>query len=64
MGVVKGQGHVVSPVSNLFPFLIHINQTNSSRKTDILKFDIKKNKVKVMGEVKGQGHITDPVSKW
>ena len=57
MGVVKGQGDVVSPVSNwLTSFLFHINQTNNFWDTAISKFVLEKSKVKVMGEVKGKFH--------
>ena len=53
MGMVKGQGHIVGPESNWFnSFSFHINQTNTSWDTHILKFDLEKPKVKVMGEVK------------
>ena len=57
MGVVKGQGDVVSPVSNwLTSFLFHVNQTNNFWDTAISKFVLEKSKVKVMGEVKGKFH--------
>ena len=63
MGMVKGQGHTVSPVYNLSTYLsFHINQTNNSWNTAISKFDIEKSKVKVMGEDKGWGHIVQTVS--
>ena len=40
MGVVKGKGHIVCPVSNWFAsFLFHINQTNNSWDRAISKFD-------------------------
>ena len=62
MGVVKGQDHTVSPVSNWFAFfLVHINQI-TIQDTAILKFHLEISKVKVMGEVKGQGHIVHPES--
>ena len=63
MGMVKGQGHTVSPVSNLFTYLsFHINQNNNSWNIAISKYDLEKSKVKVMGEVKGWGHIVQTVS--
>ena len=63
MGVVKWQDYVVNPVSNWFiSFLLHINQTNNSWDTAILKFDLEISKVKVICEVKGQCHIVYPVS--
>ena len=63
MGVVKGQGHTIGPVSyQLTSFLFHINQTNNSGDRAILKFDLETSKVKVMSEVKGQCHILYPVS--
>ena len=63
MGVVKGQGHTIGPVSyQLTSFLFHINQTNNSRDRAILKFDLESSKVKVMSEVNGQCHILYPVS--
>ena len=63
MGVVKGQGHTIGPVSyQLTSFSFHINQTNKSGDRAISKFDLETSKVKVMSEVKGQGHILYPVS--
>ena len=63
MGVVKGQGHTIGPVSyELTSLSFHINQTNNSGDRAILKFDLETSKLKVMGEVKGQGHILYPVS--
>ena len=63
LGVVKGQGHTIGPVSYYFAsFLFHINQTNNSWDTAISKFDLETSKVKVMSEVKCQGHILYPVS--
>ena len=63
MGMFKGQGHPISPVSNWFAFLsIHINQTNNYWDIAVSKFDLEKSKVKVMGGVKGQGEIVDSVS--
>ena len=63
MGVVNDQGHIVSPVSyQCASFSFHINQTNNSWDTAILKFDPETSQVKVMSEVKGQGHILYPVS--
>ena len=63
MGVVKGQGHTICPVSYyLTSFSFNINQTNNSGDRPISKFDLKTSKVKVMKEVKGQGHILYPVS--
>ena len=54
MGVVKGQGHTVGPVSYYRDsFLFPINQTNNSWDTAISKFDLETSKVKVMSEVKG-----------
>ena len=47
MGVVKGQGHTIGPVSY---------------DRSISKFDLETSKVKVMSEVKGQDHILYPVS--
>ena len=60
MGVVKRQGHIVSPVSNCFPSsLFYINQNNNFWDTaTVSKFDLEKSKVKVMGKVKGL------VSEW
>ena len=70
MGVVKGQDHTVSPVSNWFAFFcftvspvsnwfafLLFQSENNSWDTAILKFDLEKSKVKVMGEVNGRGHI-------
>ena len=58
MGVVKGQGHTIGPVSyQLTSFSFNINQTNNSADRAISKFDLETSKVKVMREVKGQGHI-------
>ena len=63
MGVVKGQGHTIGPVSyKLTSFSFHINETNNSGDRAILKFYLETSKVKVMSEVKGQGHILYPVS--
>ena len=63
MGVVKGQGHTIGPVSyELTSFSFHINQSNNSWDRAISKFDLETSKVKVMSEVKGQGHILYPVS--
>ena len=63
MGVVKGQGHTISPVSyQLTSFSFHINQTNNSGDRAISKFDLETSKVKVMSEDKGQGHILYPES--
>ena len=63
MGVIKGQGQTVGPVSYWFAwFSFHISQTNNSWDTTISKFDLQTSKVKVMSEVKGQGHILYPVS--
>ena len=63
MGVVKGQGHTIGPVSyKLTSFSFHINQTNNSWDRAISKFDLETSKVKVMSEVKGQGHILYPVT--
>ena len=63
MGVVKGQGHTIGPVSYwLTSFSFHINQTNHSWDRAVSKFDLETSKVKVMSEVKGQGHILYPVS--
>ena len=60
MGVVKGQGHTIGPVSyKLTSFSFHFNQTNNSWDRAIFKFDLETSKVKVMSEVKGQGHPTD-----
>ena len=43
MGVVKGQGLIVSPVSNWFAFFsFHINLTNNSWDTAISKYDLEK----------------------
>ena len=65
MGVVKGQGHVVSPVDNSFTsFWLHISQTNNSWDTTFSKVDLEKSKVKVIGEVKGQGPIVHPAFNW
>ena len=61
MGVVKGQGHTIGPVSyRLTSFSFNINQTNNSGDRAISKFET--SNVKVMSEVKGQGHILYPVS--
>ena len=58
MGVVKGQGHTIGPVSYLLTsFSFHIYQTNNSGDRAISKYDLETPKVKVMSEVKGQGHI-------
>ena len=55
MGVVKGQGHTIGPVSYQFTsFSFHINQTNNSWDRAISKFYLATSKVKVMSEVKGQ----------
>ena len=63
LGVVKGQGHTIGPVSYQFTsFSFHINQTNNSWDRAISKFYLATSKVKVMSEVKGQGHILYPVS--
>ena len=44
MGEVKGQGHMVHPVSNrCTSFLFHINQTNHSRDMSNRVFDLEKN---------------------
>ena len=66
MGVVKGQGHTISPVhvSYLTSFLFHIYQTNNAWDRAISKFELETSKFKVMSEVKGQGHILYPVSNW
>ena len=53
MDVIKGQSHIISPVSYLLDsFSFHINQTNNSRDTAISKFDLEISKVKVMSEAK------------
>ena len=58
MGVVKRQGHTISPVPyQLTSFSFHINQINNSGDRAILKFDLETSKVKVMREVKSQDHI-------
>ena len=63
MGVVKGQGHTIGPVSyQLTSFSFNINQTNNSGDRAISKYDLLTSKVKVMSEVKGKGHILYPVS--
>ena len=63
MGVVKGQGHTIGPVSyQLTSFSLHIKQTNNSWDISVSKFDLETSKVKVMSEVKGQGPILYPVS--
>ena len=63
MGVVKGQGHTIGPVSHqLTSFSFHTNQTNNSWDRTISKFDLEISKVKVMSEVQGQSHILYPVS--
>ena len=63
MGMFKGQGHIVDPVSSWFTsFLFHINQINNSWDTAISKFYLEKSGVKVMIKMKCQGHIVDPVS--
>ena len=65
MGVVKGQGHTIGPVSyQLTSFSFHINQTNNSWDRAISKFDLEISKVKVMSDVKGEGHILYPISNW
>ena len=57
MGVVKGQGHTVGPVSYLFAsFSFYINQANNSRDTAISKFDPETPRDNVMSGVKGEGH--------
>ena len=62
MGVVKGQGHTIDPVSyQLTSFSFHINQTNNSGDRAILKFDLETSKVKVMSEVKGQSYIVQSI---
>ena len=49
MGVVKGQGHIVSPVSYQFAsFSFHVNQTKNSWDAAISKFDLE--------NIQGQGH--------
>ena len=51
MGVIKGQGHTVGQVSYQFAsFSFHINQTNNSLDTAILKFNLETSKVKIMRE--------------
>ena len=61
MGEVKGQGHIVYPVSNRCTTLsFHVNRTNHSWDMANRLFDFEKSKVKVTGEVKGQGHIIYP----
>ena len=65
MGIVKGQGQIVGPVTKWFAsFAFHINETNNSWDTAILKFDLEKSKVKFMGAVKGQGHKIHPLFNW
>ena len=65
MGVVKVQGHAVSPTSNWFTSLFpHINQRNNSWDSASSKFELEKSIVKVMGEAKDQGQIVDPASNW
>ena len=50
MDVVKGWGHVVSPVAKWFTsFSLNINQTNDSSDTAISKLDLEKSNVNVMG---------------
>ena len=52
MGMVKGQGQLIGPLSNRFASVrVHVNQTNKSRDTAISTFDLEKPKVK------GQGHM-------
>ena len=52
MGVVKGKGHTIGPVSyQLTSFSFHINQTNNSGDRAISKFDLETSKV-----IQGQGH--------
>ena len=63
MGVVKGQGHTIGPVSyQLNSISFHINQTNNSWDRAISKFDLETSKVKVMSEVKGHILVVYPVS--
>ena len=46
MCMVKGRGHIFSPVSNWLAFFVfHINQINNSWVTAILKFDLAKSRV-------------------
>ena len=57
MGVVQGQYCTVRPVSyQLTSFSFHINQTNKSWDTAILKFDLETSKVKVMSQ-RSRSHI-------
>ena len=52
MGVVKGQGHIVSPVSYWFTSLsFHIKQTNNSWDTAISKFHLETSKYTAADEV-------------
>ena len=58
IGVVKGQGHMVGPVSSCFAsFLSHISQINNPWDTAISKSDLEKSKVKIMGELKSQRYL-------
>ena len=63
MDVIKGQSHIVSPVSYwLASFSFHINQTNNSWDTAISKFDLEISKVKVMSEAKrSRSHIAPSI---
>ena len=58
MGEVKGQGHIVYPVSNRWTsFSFLINRTNHSWDMANRVFDLEKYEVKVKGEIIGQGHL-------
>ena len=63
MGVIKRQGHVVSPVSDSLPFYFTSIRTTLPKIQQFWNLTLKKSKVKVMGEAKGQGRIFHPVFK-
>ena len=47
--MVKGQGHIVGPVSDLFAtFSFHINRTNTPGDATVSKFELEKFTVKYM----------------
>ena len=60
---LTSKDHKVGPVSYSFAsFSFHINQTNDSWDTAILKLNLETSKIKIMSDVKGQGHIVYPLS--
>ena len=52
MGVVKGQGHTIGPVSyKLTSFLFHINRTNHSWDMAKIVFDLEKTHAKFKKQI-------------